>query len=369
MGGRGRLARRRLRTRRRRLPRARGPTVSGGVHSVTVVAPCYNAIARLDGFLARLALTLGPGTRVVLVDDASSDGTAEVLEKWAEGREDARVLLLEQNGGVAAARNRALDGIDSEFVWFVDVDDEWDTEILRTLTAEAERTAADVVVCRALYRTRQSTSGRVIDGLDRRELVSSELALERMASGRLHGFLWNKLFRRAVLQEELFPRLSSQSDFVGVLRAVQASERVLFVPEILYSYVYTASSITRRRDPDLRNLLVCAEEMRAALARTFEDVPRPLSDWFTTWFYAVPVALTPIRQNSDAALVETGVRLGSEALRDVRVLRSARSPRLLVLGLVLKHVPAAFTALSRILYAVHDTRRRLSDRRSTRWTT
>ena len=58
--------------------------MSGGVHSVTVVAPCYNAVARLDGFLARLALTLGPGMRVVLVDDASSDGTAEVLEKWAD---------------------------------------------------------------------------------------------------------------------------------------------------------------------------------------------------------------------------------------------------------------------------------------------
>ncbi|PPG71982.1 hypothetical protein C5C23_00620 [Rathayibacter rathayi] len=366
MGRRSRVSGRRLRPRPRCLPSTRSPAVTASTHSVTVIAPCYNAISQLDGFLAALGTTLGPGMRVLLVDDASSDDSVEVLESWAAGREDAQVLRNAQNGGVAAARNRALAEADSEFVWFVDVDDEWDPAILRTLATEAERTAADIVVCRALYRTRQSASGRVIDGLDRRELISSEQALERMASGQLHGFLWNKLFRRRVLQQDLFPRLSSQSDFIGVLRAVQASERVLFVPEILYSYVYTAASITRRRDPDLGNLLVCAEEMRAALARTFGNVPRPLSDWFTTWFYAVPVALTPIRQNADRALVNSGVRLGSAALQDVDLFRSAQRPRLLALGLVLKHLPAAFTVFSRVLYAVHDTHRRLANRRSTR---
>ncbi|KZX21127.1 glycosyltransferase family 2 protein [Rathayibacter tanaceti] len=333
--------------------------------SVTVIAPCYNALAQLDAFLARLERTLVPGVDVVLIDDASADGTADVLERWAASRDDARLLRVRENGGVAAARNRALAEIDSEFVWFVDVDDEWDPRIVSTLATEAERSAADIVVCRALYRTRQATSGRVIDGLDRRELVSSERALERMAAGELHGFLWNKLFRRRILQNELFPRLTSQSDFVGVLRAVQEAERVLFIPDILYSYVYTASSITRRRDPNLGNLLVCAEAMRAALERTFDEVPVALSDWFTTWFYAVPVALTPIRQNADPALVRTGIGLGSAALKDVHVLRSARRPRMLVLALVLKHVPAAFALISRVLYSVHDTHRRLSDRRST----
>ncbi|MBF4461887.1 MULTISPECIES: glycosyltransferase family 2 protein [unclassified Rathayibacter] len=332
--------------------------------SVTVIAPCYNSRAVLDAFLARLEETLVPGVGIVLVDDASTDGSSAVLERWARDRDDARLLVLETNGGVAAARNRALAITDTEFVWFVDVDDEWDPRIVAVLAGEATASSADIVVCRALYRARSAASGRVVDGLDRRELVSASDAIERMAAGELHGFLWNKLLRRRILAEELFPLLSSQSDFIGVLRAVQAAERVLFIPEVLYTYVYTPSSITRRRDPDLANLLICAQALRAALEQAFDEVPERLADWFTTWFYAVPVALTPIRHHARPALVRTGVALGSAALRDVDLMRSSRSTRLLVLGLVLKHAPAAFTLFSRTLYSLHDTHRRLVRRRS-----
>ena len=331
---------------------------------VTVIAPCHNAEPSLPAFLARLEETLGRDDRVVLVDDGSSDGSRRLLADWVRGRSGAVLLVHEANTGVAEARNRALAECSTEFVWFVDLDDEWDPRILRTMRGEALRSSADIVVCRAVYRTRSSRSGRVIDGLARRELVSSTEALERMALGKMHGFLWNKLFRRSALHDDQFPRLSSQSDFVGVLRAVQESERVLFIPDVLYSYLYTASSITRRRDPDLENLLICAGEMEAALERTFDVVPPRLHDWFTTWFYALPVALTPIRQRSSPALVSRGVRLGSAALQRVDVVRSARTPRALVLGLVLKHVPAAFAALSRALFSVHDTHRRITRRRS-----
>ncbi|MBO0982869.1 glycosyltransferase family 2 protein [Rathayibacter sp. SD072] len=334
-------------------------TALGGV---TVIAPCHNAQQSLPSFLVRLGETLGIGDRVVLVDDGSTDGTHRLLGEWVDGRSGATLIRLESNGGVAAARNRALLESTTDFVWFVDVDDEWEPRILRTLREEALRASADIVVCRALYRIGADRSGRVIDGLARRELVSSETALERMALGRMHGFLWNKLFRRSILHEQQFPLLSSQSDFVGVLRAVQEAQRVLFIPEVLYSYLYTASSITRRRNPDLGNLLTCAHEMDAALERVFDEVPTRLSDWFTTWFYAIPVALTPIRQNSDAELVRRGVALGSAALQDVHLLRSARRPRLLLLALVLKHAPVLFAALSRALFRIHDTARRVASR-------
>lgn len=95
----------------------------------SVIIPAFNA----ERFLAKAVdSALGqtyPNVEVVVVDDGSSDGTRDMLEGYA--RRDGRVrFFTQENGGVGAARNRAIAEARGEFIAPLDADDFWYPEKL-----------------------------------------------------------------------------------------------------------------------------------------------------------------------------------------------------------------------------------------------
>ncbi|MFW6195103.1 MAG: glycosyltransferase [Chloroflexota bacterium] len=88
--------------------------------AVTVVIPAYNMGQFLGQTLESLAAQTFTDWEAVLVDDGSTDDTWQVFESFSELPIRA---LRQENKGVAAARNKAIESSDSEFVAFLDADD------------------------------------------------------------------------------------------------------------------------------------------------------------------------------------------------------------------------------------------------------
>jgi len=104
---------------------------------ISVIIPAYNA----ERFLPRclnsvFAQTLEPA-EVIVVDDGSTDHSAEIARKLG-----ARVISR-LNGGLSAARNTGVQNSSSEWVALLDADDMWSPEKLR---AQADRVEADTVL-------------------------------------------------------------------------------------------------------------------------------------------------------------------------------------------------------------------------------
>jgi hypothetical protein len=91
--------------------------------ALTVIVPVYGVEAYLAECLDSLLSHPGADLEVIAVDDASPDGSATILAGYAERDSRLRVLSLERNGGLGAARNTGLDHARGEYVWFVDADD------------------------------------------------------------------------------------------------------------------------------------------------------------------------------------------------------------------------------------------------------
>lgn len=108
---------------------------------VTVIIAAWQAEATLARAIASVQAQSLP-VEIIVIDDASEDGTAALAEAMA--RDDARLHVLRQpvNQGPAAARNRALDTARAPWVTVLDADDFMDPDRLEHLFAMA--TAQDL---------------------------------------------------------------------------------------------------------------------------------------------------------------------------------------------------------------------------------
>lgn len=92
---------------------------------VTVVVPCLNAADTIGGQLDALARQQLPEPwEVVVADNGSTDGTAEVVHRWADRLPGLRVVDASQRRGAGHARNRGVEAARGESVAFADADDE-----------------------------------------------------------------------------------------------------------------------------------------------------------------------------------------------------------------------------------------------------
>lgn len=89
--------------------------------SVCVVIPAYNSEATIRRALDSVAAQTLPADRILVVDDASADSTADMAGSYP----GVEVVRLTANLGAAGARNVGIRNADTDLIAFLDADDEW----------------------------------------------------------------------------------------------------------------------------------------------------------------------------------------------------------------------------------------------------
>ncbi|MFI0931377.1 glycosyltransferase family 2 protein [Streptomyces sp. NPDC021019] len=90
---------------------------------LSVVVPLHNVAAYAPTTLGSLARNADPDIEFLLVDDASTDGTQDIVDHWAERLPRTRVIRHGTNVGIAAARNSGIDAAEGDYLTFLDGDD------------------------------------------------------------------------------------------------------------------------------------------------------------------------------------------------------------------------------------------------------
>ncbi|MDQ3067872.1 MAG: glycosyltransferase family 2 protein [Actinomycetota bacterium] len=163
---------------------------------VSFLIPAYNEAATIVELLDRVA-ALGLDAQLVVVDDGSTDGTGDLAEQWADGREGV-LVLRQRNRGKGAALRTGIPHLDGEIAVIQDADLEYDPADVPALIEPIERGVADVVY-----------GSRLSGGKPQRAYLFWHLVGNRFLS-LLTGVLYNttlsdmetgyKAFRTEVLQ-------------------------------------------------------------------------------------------------------------------------------------------------------------------------
>jgi glycosyltransferase involved in cell wall biosynthesis len=94
---------------------------------VSVIIPCFNCSKTIERSITSIINQTIHPIEIILVDDASSDYTREIIQH-IQGRFNTnwiKLILLDHNVGVASARNAGWDQAHGEFIAFLDADDAW----------------------------------------------------------------------------------------------------------------------------------------------------------------------------------------------------------------------------------------------------
>ena len=147
---------------------------------LSVVAPVYNEVALIEVFYQRVCTALeGLAFELVLVDDGSSDGSLEMLERLAESDPRVRLVVLSRNFGHQTALTAGLDHAQGDAVVMMDADLQDPPELILEML-EHWRSGIDVV-----YAVRDNgTASRASSWPRPRGSTGSSTGWPRLSSSR-----------------------------------------------------------------------------------------------------------------------------------------------------------------------------------------
>src|SRR5215469_8405632 len=210
---------------------------------ITVVIPAFNAAGTIERALASVWRQNYPELEVVVVDDGSSDDTGLRVERI--GKDNLRLIRLEENRGECGAMNVGIKEACTEFIAFLDADDEWlDDKLLKQLPIIESHPEMSFISCGGetvdRYGAIITTFGLEPPGYSASQfwrglLVRSHIAKPSVVARRL------KLLEVGGFEETL--KISGDQD-MWIKLALNGD--VGFIPEVLIRVHRTSDSLMSR---------------------------------------------------------------------------------------------------------------------------
>jgi len=197
---------------------------------ISVVMPCRNAAPYVEEAVASVLGQSYPRVELVVVDDGSTDGSTEILQRLASEYPERITLILQIRDGPFAARNRALAHANGNYIAFLDADDTWQPDALARLHDALETQPADIAYCgwQAVGVAATDTQPNIPPELDAGEAILRFL--------RQTPWPINSVLIRRPLVDELrgfSERAPTAMDLDLWLRMLARQPRLARVPEVL----------------------------------------------------------------------------------------------------------------------------------------
>lgn len=154
----------------------------------SIIVPVYNTKTYLERCVKSILNQNYDGFELILVDDGSSDGSADICDEYAKSDKRVRVIH-KKNGGVSSARNCGLKMATGDYVWFVDSDDYIQQDALLILHEVVMRDKKDLYVFNT-HKENETFEGD-LDTFFQRYYFTYVLKYAP----------WNKLYKRSVLNQ------------------------------------------------------------------------------------------------------------------------------------------------------------------------
>lgn len=225
---------------------------------VSVIIPVYQVEAYLEQCVLSVREQTLSDIEIILVDDGSPDRCGSMCDAYA--LQDPRIKVIhKENGGLASARNAALEIAAGEFVGFVDSDDYIAPEMYERMYSSALENQSDFVMCGFYEMDRKGTwlpqRPNLPEGVYTREEAVRRMIVplfgndHHVGQKECNGYACMCMFRKSIIDEQGLTFQSERrifhEDEVFQLDFFLYIKTASFVDAPLYYYRYNQQSLSR----------------------------------------------------------------------------------------------------------------------------
>ena len=240
--------------------------------NVSVIIPVYNNGLYLRETLESLRTQTMKNFEVIVVNDGSSDNSEDIIDEFVK-QDDRFHKISQENQGVSAARNAALEVAKGTYVTFVDGDDTLPSDALRNMNQVAKDTGADLIIGGI-----QRVDGFTKKVNQRTQKLKEKKVILRDDLDLVHGLsMCNKWFLREIIEKnhirvEKFRHLE---DGVFLYDFLQYAKSIQFCDAIIYNYLkrvpIITGSVTQRVEKGLLESAIAAFERLQELTADYSE--------------------------------------------------------------------------------------------------
>lgn len=209
---------------------------------ISIIVPVYNVIDYVEKCLDSICRQSYTKLEIVVVDDGSTDGSAEICDAYAA--KDNRIKVIHrENRGLSAARNDGLDVVTGELIGFVDSDDWIDPDMYEFLYQLLKGGGADISICS--HYIEKPTKTKVKYASDAVLRLSSRDAIRLLVEDNIiRNFAWDKLYKRHLFDGLRFPQDRYFEDIAIMYKIFYKAQDIVMKGHPKYHYMVRTDSIT-----------------------------------------------------------------------------------------------------------------------------
>lgn len=207
--------------------------------AVSLIIPAHNTAEYISECLDSVLAQTFPDFECIVIDDGSTDTTADIVKKYVE--KDKRLRLIEQkHAGASAARNRGLKEATGQYITFIDADDFYAKDTLKKLFNKATETGADIVYYNfaRFYDSNEDNWKKNHIDLDQSKVYTKQ-SLSKNIFNIFPIITCNKLIKHEILSKNKIyfdTKYSRNEDVDFSIRATLAAKTYAYVDYLGYFY-------------------------------------------------------------------------------------------------------------------------------------
>lgn len=213
---------------------------------ITVVIPVYNVEKYIERCLDSLVDQTCSDFDLVVVDDGSTDGSAEICRRF-EAKDPRVIFISQENQGVSAARNTgiewALEHSSSNWITFIDSDDWIRSDYLEQLLNLAVREGADITSCAFQQTDRFCRDLPSNDTALQFELLAPDVYF--LSESTIASVAWAKLYKKELFENIRFPVGKIHEDEFTTYKLLFSVKTIGYISQPLYYYFENPNGIMR----------------------------------------------------------------------------------------------------------------------------
>lgn len=215
------------------------------------------ALKSLDQALS--GYKLDSAIEAIIVDDASSDNSASIIENYQSINFKKRMFSVNYNN-VGKVKRFAFKQCLGDYITILDSDDAFRINSISLITDILNTNKYDMVIT-PISEVYHSFHIDSISQLDQQENISQDSATQLfLAHKKIEGHIAGKFIKRSLLLEDFFPELLCYEDIITIGHAISKSNNILFCHSKIYLYRKRAGSISNDKSGEKISMLFDALE-------------------------------------------------------------------------------------------------------------